>query len=81
MAQIFTKHFLARMAKRGIRLDDLQWVLLDPDNKVIQENGVTMYSKLIWDKVLRLWIAHEWDDDRLITFYYTSKIKKYLSAK
>jgi hypothetical protein len=69
-------YFRDQMTERGINPEMVNDTLLNPDEIVPGKENRRIYQKIIMGKLLRV-ITEE---NRLITVYLTSKIKKYMEG-
>jgi len=77
---IFTKHLLERYKTRKFTLELIRDIILHPNKIVDQEDGVKLYMKLDEGKKYLhvLVLKFKGENIKLITYFKTSKIEKYL---
>ena len=71
---VWSSHLISRMSKRKISRELIEKVVNEPDEIVTELMNRKVYQKVIDSKLIRV-ITEE---NKLITVYITSKIKKYM---
>jgi hypothetical protein len=82
MTYRFSNHALAEMQRRSIPADLVEYVLQNPQQVLIQLDGVKIYQSQIdfgegKDYLLRLFVNESVDPAIIVTVYRTSNISKY----
>ncbi len=76
----FTKHALEQMEFRNIAFETVQNVLQNPQ-QIVTEQDYAIYQSIVnftdGKFLLRIFINDKQEPNKVITFYRTSKIKKY----
>jgi len=75
---IFTQHFIERAKERNYTIKIIKQILSHPDKIEKQEWWIICHKKLIGKYVHVLIYKKLEKDEHLITYYKTSKVKKYL---
>jgi uncharacterized iron-regulated protein len=70
----FTDHLLIQLSERKLSIDTVVQGLSEPDEILVGKKNRVIYHKILGNKLLRIIV----EDNRIITAYMTSKIKKYL---
>lgn len=73
MRWIWSSHIISRMHKRKFSKELIEKVIDEPDEIITEYMNRKVYQKIIDNKLVRV-ITEE---NKLITVYITSKIKKY----
>ena len=73
MGFIFTEHITEKFDSRPFSSE-----LINPDKIEHQSDWKILHTKLDWDIVHRLVFRYSWKDIVLITYYFSSKVSKYL---
>jgi len=81
MSFVFSLHALEQIEIRGLILADVEDVLNFPTKIVKEENGVSVYQKLVIESnkeyLYRVFVNTDKKPPMVITAYKTSKIDKY----
>jgi hypothetical protein len=82
MTYRFSNHAQAEMQRRSIPADLVEYVLQNPQQVLIQLDGVKIYQSQIdfgegKDYLLRLFVNESVDPAIIVTVYRTSNISKY----
>jgi hypothetical protein len=83
MSFIFSNHALEQMQRRGIKQEDVEVAVLQPDQKLIDADSpdITIYQSLLNESgrifLLRVFVNTTKDPNVIVTLYRTSKIQKY----
>ncbi|MBM3143996.1 MAG: DUF4258 domain-containing protein [Chloroflexi bacterium] len=80
---IFTQHALREMRRRGIREDEVRFVLDDPDQFEQVRSGRCVYQSRLMKGaplktyLLRVFVDVDHDPPEVVTAHQTSKVQKY----
>ena len=73
MKWIWTTHIERQLIERKIPKELVENAITHPDETVQGKEGRVIYHKMLTDKLLRVVT----ESDKIITAYFTNKIKKY----
>jgi hypothetical protein len=83
MSFVFSNHALEQMQRRGIKQEDIEVAMLQPDQKLVDADSpdITIYQSLLNENgqmfLLRVFVNTSKDPNVVVTLYKTSKIQKY----
>ena len=83
MSFVFSNHALEQMRRRGIKQEDVEVAMLQPDQKLIDTDNpnITIYQSLLNESgqvfLLRIFVNTAKGPNVIVTLYRTSKIQKY----
>jgi hypothetical protein len=71
---VWSSHLISRMSKRKISRELIEKAVNEPDEIVTELMNRKVYQKVIENKLIRVVT----EENKLITVYITSKVKKYM---
>ena len=74
---IWSSHIISRMNKRKLSKELIEKVIDEPDEIITEYMNRKIYQKIIDNKLIRVVT----EENKLITVYITSKIRKYMKGK
>ncbi len=74
---IWTDHIKKQLIERKIPKELVEVAITNPDEIVTGKHNRIIYQKIIENKLIRIMT----ENNRLITVYFTDKIKKYMKGK
>jgi len=83
MSFVFSNHALEQMRRRGVKQEDVEVAMLQPDQKLIDTDNpdITIYQSLLNESgqvfLLRIFVNTAKAPKVIVTLYRTSKIQKY----